>query len=58
MVHVTRIVQGRAHLFRSAIILGALVVVLLSGCHTTSGFGQDVQSLGRDIQRSSDKNIR
>jgi len=58
MVQVTRIVQGKTHLFRSAIVLGALVVLLLTGCHTTSGFGQDVQSLGRDIQRNSDKNIR
>ena len=58
MVNMTRIVQAKMHLFRSAIVLGALVVLLLTGCHTTSGFGQDVQSLGRDIQRSSDKNIR
>ena len=24
-----------------------------AGCHTTSGFGQDVQSLGRDIQKNA-----
>jgi predicted small secreted protein len=56
MVHATRIAQGKTPLFRSAIVLGALVTFLLAGCHTTSGFGQDVQSLGRDIQRGADKN--
>jgi predicted small secreted protein len=58
MVRVMRIVQGKTHLLRSAIVLGALGMLLLTGCHTTSGFGQDVQSLGRDIQRNSDKNVR
>jgi len=33
-----------------AIFLGS---VLLYGCHTTSGFGQDVQAGGKAIQRAA-----
>jgi predicted small secreted protein len=38
---------------RRALVLGVLVLLCLTGCHTTSGFGQDVQSLGRDIQKNA-----
>lgn len=38
---------------RRAMVLGVLVLLCLTGCHTTAGFGQDVQSLGRDIQKNA-----
>ncbi len=36
----------------SALLLCGLTALLSSGCATTRGFGQDVQSLGRDIEKS------
>ncbi len=45
----------KAPLARGAIVLGALVAVLLAGCHTTAGFGQDMQSAGRNLQNSANK---
>ncbi len=36
----------------SALLLSVLTTLLFSGCATTRGFGQDVQSLGRDIEKS------
>jgi len=41
---------------RSAMVLGILGLLLLAGCHTTAGFGQDMQSVGRNIQNSANKN--
>jgi len=41
--------------FRSAIVLGALVMVFLAGCHTTSGVGQDMQSAGRNLSNAANK---
>lgn len=35
------------------VLLGFLSSLLLAGCHTTAGFGQDVQSGGRAIQRAA-----
>lgn len=43
---------------RSAVVLGLLGVLLLSGCHTTAGFGQDLQSVGRNVQNSANKSNR
>ena len=37
----------------SAILLCGLTTLWFSGCATTRGFGQDVQSLGRDIEKSA-----
>ena len=50
-----RITRERDRLLRSAAVLGILVVLLLTGCHTTAGFGQDLQSTGRNIQNSANK---
>ncbi|HSB72625.1 MAG TPA: entericidin A/B family lipoprotein [Candidatus Methylomirabilis sp.] len=35
-----------------------LGLLLLAGCHTTAGFGQDMQSVGRNIQNNANKNNR
>jgi predicted small secreted protein len=45
-------------LLRNAVLMGMLGLLLLSGCHTTAGFGQDLQSAGRNIQNSANKNNR
>jgi predicted small secreted protein len=39
-------------LARTAVVLGCLVAIFLSGCATTRGIGQDTQSLGRSIEKS------
>ncbi len=43
---------------RCAVIVGVLGALLLAGCHTTAGFGQDMQSVGRNLQNSANKNNR
>jgi predicted small secreted protein len=43
-------------LLRNTMVLGILGLLLLAGCHTTAGFGQDMQSVGRNIQNSANKN--
>jgi predicted small secreted protein len=43
----------RKGLMASAILLCGLTTLLFSGCATTRGFGEDVQSLGRDIEKSA-----
>ncbi len=43
---------GRGVVF-SAILLCGVRTLLFSGCAITRGFGQDVQSLGRDIGMSA-----
>lgn len=45
-----------ARLLRNTMVLGMLGLLLLAGCHTTAGFGQDMQSVGRNIQNSANKN--
>jgi predicted small secreted protein len=37
---------------RVMVILMVLATVLLSGCNTWRGFGQDVERVGESIQRS------
>jgi predicted small secreted protein len=37
-------------------VVGILGLLLLAACHTTAGFGQDMQSVGRNIQDSANKN--
>lgn len=51
----SKIIQEKAHLLRSAVVIGALVTMFLAGCHTTAGFGQDMQSTGRNLQNSANK---
>ncbi len=41
----------RLRCLRIGVAIGLLMGMLLSGCATSRGFGQDVQSVGRDIQR-------
>ncbi len=49
-------IGGTGTLFiQGAIVLGALAMFLLAGCHTTAGFGQDLQSTGRNIQHSANQ---
>ncbi len=36
-----------------AMLVGCLLILLQAGCATSRGFGQDVQSLGRDIEKSA-----
>lgn len=45
-----------ARLWRHTLMLGMLGLLLLAGCHTTAGLGQDIQSVGRNIQNSANKN--
>lgn len=34
---------------------GALLAVALTGCNTVEGMGQDLQSLGRNMERNAEK---
>ncbi len=43
----------RKGLLVSALLLWGVTAFLSSGCATSRGFGQDVESLGRDIQRNA-----
>lgn len=52
---VNEIFRAKTQLLRSAVVLGTLVMLFLTGCHTTAGFGQDLQSTGRNIQNSANK---
>lgn len=58
MTHLTMTVRKRARSLRNAVVLGMLGLLLLAGCHTTAGFGQDMQSVGRNIQNNANKNNR
>jgi len=40
-------------LVRTGVVLCCLVVMFLAGCATTRGVGQDVQSLGRGIEKTA-----
>lgn len=42
-------------LLRSAAVVGMLWLLFLTGCHTSAGFGKDLQSVGRNIQNSANK---
>ncbi len=35
------------------VMLGAFMMLLLAGCHTTAGVGEDLQSAGRGIERGA-----
>ena len=37
---------------RIGVVLCCLVAIVLAGCATTRGLGQDTQSLGRSIERA------
>lgn len=42
--------KRKGGLLRIVVAVGSLVILLQAGCATSRGFGQDVQSLGRDIE--------
>jgi predicted small secreted protein len=42
---------ARTRCLRISLAIGLLVGIVLSGCATSRGFGQDVQSLGRNIEK-------
>jgi predicted small secreted protein len=56
MTRITMTLRKRARLLRNTVLLGTLGLLLLTGCHTTAGFGQDMQSVGRNIENSANKN--
>jgi len=51
----SKIIREKRLVLLSAVVMGALVTMLLAGCHTTAGFGQDLQSTGRNIQNGANK---
>ena len=58
MMRLTMTIRKSARLLRNTVVLGMLGLLLLAGCHTTAGFGQDIQSVGRNLQNSANKNNR
>lgn len=46
-------VTMRTHGIRIAVAIWCLASLLLGGCATSRGFGQDVQSVGRNIEKSA-----
>jgi len=48
--------RKNARLLYGAMVIGALGLLLLTACHTTAGFGQDMQSVGRNVENSANKN--
>ncbi len=45
--------KGRMELRRTGVVLCCLVAIVLAGCATTRGLGQDTQSLGRSIEKKA-----
>jgi len=43
--------KGRMGLRRTGVVLCCLVAIVLAGCATARGVGQDTQSLGRSIEK-------
>ena len=58
MMRLTMTIRKSTRLLRNTVVLGMLGLLLLAGCHTTAGFGQDMQSVGRNLQNSANKNNR
>lgn len=56
MTRLTMTIRTSTRLLRNTVVLGILGLLLLAGCNTTAGFGQDMQSVGRNIQNSANKN--
>ena len=55
MRSVTRNLRQTRRLLAHAVVMGMLGLFLLTACHTTAGFGQDMQSAGRNLQNSANK---
>jgi predicted small secreted protein len=45
--------KRRMNLRRTGIVLCCLVAIVLAGCATARGVGQDTQSLGRGIEKKA-----
>ena len=58
MMRTGRTLQSNMRLWESVVLLGTLGLLLLTACHTTAGLGQDMQSVGRNIERNANKNNR
>jgi predicted small secreted protein len=56
MMKAIRTLRIDARSLWSAALMGTMVLLLLSACHTTAGFGQDLQSVGRNVENSANKN--
>ena len=39
-------------------IAGLVLIILSAGCNTVSGFGKDVQKLGKKMETAADRHIR
>jgi predicted small secreted protein len=50
--------QENARISWNGVTLATLGLLLRAGSHTTAGFGQDLQSVGRDVQNSANKHNR
>ncbi len=48
--------RGSALAALAVVLLMTTMSALLAACNTTEGFGEDVQSAGRGIQHSAEKN--
>ncbi len=48
--------RGSAAATLAIVVAMTAMSALLAGCNTTQGFGEDVQSAGRGIQNSAEKN--
>lgn len=58
MMRTLRTPRKTARVLGGALVMGTLGLLLLTACNTSSGFGKDVQSVGRNIERSANKNNR
>jgi len=58
MMRTGRTLQSNMRLWESVVLLGTLGLLLLTACHTTAGLGQDMQSVGRNIERNANQNNR
>ena len=45
--------KGRMNLRRTGVVICCLVAIVLGGCATARGLGQDTQSLGRSIEKKA-----
>ncbi len=45
--------KANSKLVRAGILIVCLTGMLIAGCNTTRGVGQDTSALGKDIQRAA-----
>ena len=46
-------IKGKMNLMWTGVVLCCLLAIFLSGCATGAGLGQDVQSLGKSIEKTA-----